>query len=155
MYLLLLIPAYVIVYFLLIWWFQRFFNINEKSKYNWNHVLIILSIYFVVLYWISNIENHELANRIQHAIWWWFLIVVISYFSIIASKVKITRFQFVFLWFFIATTFGVVNELAESIFQNVYGINFANNINDTWLDLWANSIGAVLWIIIFTNFVKK
>ncbi len=155
MYLLLLIPAYVVVYFLLISWFQRFFNINEKKESSWKHVMIILAIFFMVMLWISFIPNPELANRIQHSIWWWFLMVVISYFSIIASKVNINRFQFIFLAFFIATTFGVFNELAESLFQIILDIKFAPNINDTWFDLWANSIGAVLWIIIFTNFIWK
>jgi hypothetical protein len=70
--------------------------------------------------------------------------VVISYFSIIASKVNVNRFKFIFLSFFIATTFGVANELAESLFQNIYNIQFAQNINDTWFDLWANSIGTIL-----------
>lgn len=155
MYLLLLIPAYVVVYFLIIWWFQIFFDIKEKAAYNWNHVLIILGIYFLVIYWISFIDNHEIANRIQHAMWWWFLMVILTYFSILASKENINKFQFIFLAFFIATTFGVFNELAESVFQNTLNIQFAPNINDTWFDLWANSIGAVLWIIIFINFISK
>ncbi|MDP2090812.1 MAG: hypothetical protein Q8K30_04410 [Candidatus Gracilibacteria bacterium] len=155
MYLLLLIPAYVVVYFLIIWWFQIFFDIKEKAAYNWNHVLIILGIYFLVIYGISFIDNHEIANRIQHAMGGGFLMVILTYFSILASKENINKFQFIFLAFFIATTFGVFNELAESVFQNTLNIQFAPNINDTWFDLWANSIGAVLGIIIFINFISK
>ena len=155
MYLLLLIPALVIVYFLLIWWFKIFFNIKEKPKYKWVHILIILWFFLSVIYWITYINDLELANRIQHALWWWFLMIVITYLSIIASKVNINKFQFIFLSFFIATTFWVANELAESIFQNTLNIQFAPNINDTWFDLWANSIGAILWIIIFSFFVWK
>ncbi|MDP2396141.1 MAG: hypothetical protein Q8S84_08750 [bacterium] len=72
------------------------------------------------------------------------MMVILTYFSILASKENINKFQFIFLAFFIATTFGVFNELAESVFQNTLNIQFAPNINDTWFDLWANSIGAVL-----------
>lgn len=155
MYLLLLIPALVIVYFILIWWFQKFFEVKDSPVYKWHHIWIILLLYICVIIWVKYIPDAWIANRVQHAIGGWFLMIILTYFSLISSKVNISRFQFIFLWFFIATTFGVFNELAESFLQNEYWFQFSRYINDTWFDLWANTIGAIIWVMIFTFLIWK
>ena len=81
--------------------------------------------------------------------------VMLSYFSFQASGVPRHRFQFFVLSLMIASCFGIANELLESIMQ--LGLTsthvFATNIADTWYDLWANSIGALLGAIVFTSFL--
>jgi hypothetical protein len=63
------------------------------------------------------IPDAELANRIQHAFGGGFMIVMLSYFSLQATRVRIRRFQFFVLSLMIASCFGIVNELLESIMQ--------------------------------------
>ena len=70
--------------------------------------------------------------------------VLTTFFATRASGVSMSRFQFLCLSLLLATSFGVANELAESIFQIGFGMSFAPNIADTWLDLWANSIGSLI-----------
>jgi hypothetical protein len=76
--------------------------------------------------------------------------VLTTFFATRASGVSMSRFQFFCLSLLIATSFGVANELAESVFQIGFGLSFAPNIADTWLDLWANSIGAMIGVCTFT-----
>ena len=80
---------------------------------------------------------------------------MLSYFSLQAAGVVIRRFQFFVMSLMIASCFGIANELLESIMQ--LGLSsthvFATNIADTWYDLWANSIGAILGASVFTFFL--
>ena len=76
--------------------------------------------------------------------------VLTTFFATRDSGVSMSRFQFFSLSLLHATSFGVANELAEYVFQIGFGMKFAPNIADTWLDLWANSIGAMIGACTFT-----
>lgn len=155
MYLLLLIIAYIIAYYWLALWFQYFFNEKKTLKYKFYHSVIIALFYFAVVLWITFIPNEIIGNRLLHAVWGWFITIIITFFSLKASQIKITKFQFIFLWFFISTTLWVLNELAESLWQNIFNYPFSTYINDTWFDLWSNTIGAIIWLLVFVWFVGK
>ena len=156
MYLLALIPAFIVVYFLLIWWIRMFFDSRTTpSRYDIFHIAIIAVAFLAVILLVTYIPDVEFANRIQHALGGWFLIVLTTFFATQASGVSMTRFQFFFLSLLLATWFGVANELAESVFQIGFGMSFAPNIADTWLDLWANSIWALIGASIFTYLIWK
>lgn len=156
MYLLALIPAFIVVYFLLIWWIQVFFaHKTTMSGYDIHHILAIVLVFVWVVILVMYIPDDELANRIQHALGGWFLIVLTTFFSTRASWVAMTPFQFFSISLLLATWFGVANELAESVLQIYFGMNFAPHISDTWLDLWANSIGALIGASILTVFIRE
>ncbi len=156
MYLLALIPAFIVVYFLLIWWIRMFFDkIANPIRYDIWHIITIVLVFVWVVMLVTYIPDDEFANRIQHALGGWFLIVLTTFFATRASGVAMTPFQFFCLSLLLATWFGVANELAESVFQIGFGMHFAPNISDTWLDLWANSIGAMIGASILTIFVRE
>lgn len=102
-------------------------------------MVILFAWLFGVLILVRNFPDHEIGNRIQHALGGGFAIVLIVYYSCIASNVPIQRRQFFFLAFFLASCFGIFNELLESIMQIGWGMFFADSIEDTWYDLWSNS----------------
>lgn len=69
MYLLALIPAFIIVYFLLIWWIRIFFDKRTTPiRYDIGHIAIISIVFISVIILVANIANDEFANRIQHAL---------------------------------------------------------------------------------------
>lgn len=141
----------ILSYYLLAYFFQLFFD-WKISKYQFNiiHIWYVLVFLLFVMIGVFLIPNPEFANRVQHAIWWGFLMILLVYFSYVASGVKISKFQFFCISCMIATSFWVANELAESLFQWKDYFIFADTIDDTWFDLWANSVWALLWSTIFT-----
>ena len=69
MYLLTLIPAFIIVYFLLIWWIRMFFDKRTTPiRYDIGHIAIISMIFISVIILVLSIPDEEFANRIQHAL---------------------------------------------------------------------------------------
>ncbi len=155
MYFIILAILYIFTYFFLTYFLQIFFNWKiSETKFNLFHIWIILVLYFFFIIFANSLENVELWNRIQHMFWWWFMMVVIFFFSTFASKIKLTKIQFFVLAMLITTAFWVVNELAESIFQIGKVMLFSTNIADTWLDLWSNSIWALIWSLIFVFFIR-
>ena len=156
MYLLALIPAFIVVYFLLIWWIRMFFDKRTNPiRYDIWHIVTIVFVFVWVVMLVMYIPDDELANRIQHALGGWFLIVLTLFFATLASSISMSRFQFFCLSLLLATWFGVANELAESVLQIHFGMNFAPHISDTWFDLWANSIWALIGASILTVFVRE
>jgi len=155
MYLLLLIVSYIILYYWLALWLQYFFNEKKQLLYKFYHSAIIVLLFLVVVVSTELMTNEIIWNRLLHAFWGWFIMIVVTLFSLKASQVKINKFQFLFLWFFIATTFWVVNELTESFWQIVLHYTFSSYFNDTWLDLWSNTVGAIVWLLVFVGFVGK
>ena len=150
MYLLTLIPLYIVTYLIWIAWIQIFFGQKIKIKENIVDILIIVLTYISSLFIVTLISDSELANRVQHALGWWFLVTLLWYLSYLRSNIHLSRFQLFHLLFFVALTLGIANELAESVLQNNFWILFAPNIEDTWYDLWANTIWALLWAGVFS-----
>jgi hypothetical protein len=155
MYLLALIPVYIITYFIWILWLQIFFWYKTKMNWDFFHILIIIFAYIFSLFIVALIPEAEFANRFQHAIWGWFLVTLIWYLAYLQSWIKISRFQLFHILVFVAFTLWIINELAESVLQVQFWLVFAPNIEDTWYDLWANTFWALLWVWIFSSLKKR
>lgn len=155
MYFLFLLIAYVFVYILGILWFQLFAWNKPKIQVSALYIVSIWVSFFMILFLVSFITNPEYANRVQHALWGWFIMTYISYLSYKSSWVKFSGFVLFHVFLFIATAFWVLNELLESIWQLQYWLIFSQNLPDTWFDLWANTFGAILWAGIFTFIARN
>ncbi len=69
MYLLALIPAFIVVYFLIIWWIRMFFDSKiTPIRYDIRHVAIITIVFVSVILLVISIPDEEFANRIQHVL---------------------------------------------------------------------------------------
>src|SRR3989338_874868 len=157
MYLLGLSFFYCVAYVVLFFGFPFFFT-NSFSKIHRGSIASIVSIfvcYFVVLFLSSSISSPELANRILHTLGGGSLVVLICFLAVKDSGVKIKSFQFFIMSISIAILFGVANEILEYILQNHFGFIFADSVNDTWLDLISNTVGALLASICLIPFIKK
>lgn len=155
MFFIFLLICYIISYFLFTYFFQIFFQQKFSKMIFSIFDILIFSCIFIFFIYVSNfIIDSELWNRIQHAFWWWFTIVMILFFSLKASLLKISKIQFFFLSFFIASTFWVFNEMIEFLWQNYLDMFFAPDINDIWLDLYANEFWILLWSIVFSIILK-
>lgn len=156
MFFLFLLICYIISYFLFTYFFQIFFNWKiSKTNFSLMDIFIFSFVFILIIYFSNNIVWWEFWNRIQHAFWWWFTIVMILFFSLKASLIKVNKIQFFFLSFLIASTFWVFNEMIEFLGQNYWKILFAPDINDIWLDLYANEFGIFLWSFLFSFFINK
>lgn len=103
------------------------------------------------------IKDPELANRFQHAIAGGFLVMLISYLAFKDSQVEINKLQIILLSALVVTFLGVLNEILEFIIQINTKLVFADNLNDTWLDLTSNFFGIMLGSIfaLLDNKIKK
>lgn len=155
MYFLLLFVCYVVMYILGILWFQLFTGKKLKLHISLFDIALITGSFFVILILLTYIPHVELANRVQHAIWGWFMVTLIAFLSYHASKVELSKFVLFHLFFLLATAFWVFNELLESIFQLQFWLIFSQSLPDTWYDLWANSLWALFWAGIFSWFGKN
>ena len=63
MYLLALIPAFIVVYFLIIWWIRMFFDSKiTPIRYDIRHVAIITIVFVSVILLVISIPDEEFAN---------------------------------------------------------------------------------------------
>jgi glycopeptide antibiotics resistance protein len=86
-----------------------------------------------------------------------FLSLLICFLATRNSKTSLSKFQFFIISSLIVSTMGVANEIIEFLLQNYTNLDFtfAQTINDTWLDLISNTIGALLGAILLTPFVRS
>ncbi len=155
MYFLLLALWYIVLYIIWIFWFQLFTAKKLKLYISLFDIALITGSFFGILIVVAFISDAELANRVQHALWGGFIVTLIAFLSYRASKVELSSFVLFHLFFLLATTFWVFNELLESIFQLQFWLIFSQNLPDTWYDLWANTLWAVFGAGIFSWFGKK
>lgn len=104
---------------------------------------------------MESVESRELANRIEHAFGGGFLAFLTCYMVARDVGRSLTRFQFFVLAFLTVTALGVANEILEFIAQEYFGYVLAKNLNDTWLDLISNTIGAFLGAAVFVPLLKS
>lgn len=158
MYLLALLPGYFVAYIIFSYIFQYIFDGKfGKISHSFFVYFSIFLVYFcsLILAFCLPVDV-EMSNRIQHALGGGFTIVIVSYFAWknIHSKNNLWIFVFPIMAILIGTLAGVLNEILEFFGQNYFGIEFALDINDTWLDLIANSIGILLGAIICTMLLQ-
>ena len=144
MYFLTLSIGYLLAYPLITWSIQLFFRERKSTQLSFIHASIIFAWLLVSIVWAQMISDIEISNRILHACGGGMAIVLITYCASRASRIVLSRFQFFCIAFAIASIFGICNELFESVLQWVYGMRFALSVEDTWYDLWSNSIGALI-----------
>lgn len=94
------------------------------------------------------------SNRFLHAVGGGFLAFLVCFLAAKDAQVSISKFQFFIFSMLTVTSLGVVNEIAESFLQNYTHFVFATEINDTWLDLISNTIGAFFAAICFVPLLK-
>ncbi len=157
-YFLILVSALCFAYVFLSYLFSLFFN-NSFPQLGSNapiRFLTITFLLFIIVMVSYMIPDHELGNRFMHAIGGGFLSFFICFLVVRDTKIHMSKMQFFVFSFLIVTSLGVANEIAEFILQNYtdYFI-FAANINDTWLDLVSNTIGALLGGVVFTSLLHK
>lgn len=150
--------AYLLLYIILNYALQLVLKkkINKQTLQKKSFILIALSsvtIFSIVFL----IKDPELANRFQHAIAGGFLVMLISYLAFKDSQVEINKLQIILLSALVVTFLGVLNEILEFIIQINTKLVFADNLNDTWLDLTSNFFGIMLGSIfaLLDNKIKK
>ena len=150
--------AYLLLYIILNYALQLVLKkkINKQTLQKKSFILIALSsvtIFSIVFL----IKDPELANRFQHAIAGGFLAMLISYLAFKDSQVEINKLQIILLSVLVVTFLGVLNEILEFIIQINTNLVFADNLNDTWLDLTSNFFGIMLGNIfaLLDNKIKK
>lgn len=150
MYFYILLIWYIISYIVWIMWFQLFVWNKIRLQISAKYIAIIIAFFFFSMLCVLWIENPHLANRVQHAVAGGTIMTLIWYLSYLSSGVKINSFALWNILFLIAMFFGICNELLESILQLNFGLIFAPNLQDTWYDLWANTVWIVVGASIFT-----
>jgi len=131
-------------------------KVDKQTLQKKSFILITLSS-VAVFSIVFLIRDPELANRFQHAIAGGFLTMLISYLAFKDSQVKINKLQIILLSVLVVTFLGVLNEILEFIIQINTNLVFADNLNDTWLDLTSNFFGIMLGNIfaLLDNKIKK
>ncbi|MFA5829637.1 MAG: hypothetical protein WC843_04030 [Candidatus Gracilibacteria bacterium] len=157
MYLLLLTIAmclaYVVLYFLFSFFFKnKFTPITGKSFIS---IFLIIIVSFIAYTASFGVADPELGNRIMHMFGGGFLAFMVCFLVVKDSKLAINKFQFFIFSFLIVIALGVANEIAEFFLQNFAYLRFSSSINDTWLDLISNVIGALIAAVCFVPFLKR
>ncbi|MFA6475032.1 MAG: hypothetical protein WCV88_02395 [Patescibacteria group bacterium] len=161
MYLLLLIIGEGVVYLGLVYGFSIFFEKAKRHniKTKLSSILIIMASSSTAIIISNLIPNEALGNRFQHSIGGGFIGLLICFLAAKDSAVKINRLQFAVFSFLITITLGTFNENAEFYLQNYWYetlyLVFSRTVNDTWLDLVSNAVGAILGVICFVPFFPE
>lgn len=157
MYLLFIIILACITYGGLTYFFPLFFGVRRawRRAISFRSLLVILLLGASVHLATLASPFDVLDNRILHIFGGGFLALLLCYLAERDSKLSITVFQFVFLSFCVAMTLGVGNEILEFVLQNYFDITAARSINDTWLDLISNALGAIIACALFAPFLHK
>jgi hypothetical protein len=147
---------FCVTYLLLFYLFPIFFNqpTSTPTVRSLKYILIIISLRIITHFISFSIPNEALGNRFLHGFGGGFLVIVMCFLIVRDTKVQISRFQFFLFAFLIATALGVANEILEFALQNTTSFIFAPTINDTWLDLVSNTVGALLGLCVFFPAIK-
>jgi hypothetical protein len=156
MYLIFLAVGMCVAYVALFFLFPTFFGharprLTGRSVYSIIYILILC----LVIFSVSVAVPDPLGNRLLHTFGGGFLAFIVCFLVWRDSRTPINRFQFWLLSFLIVIALGVANELVEFTLQNYFHLVFAESINDTWLDLASNTIGALLASTCLIPFVKN
>jgi hypothetical protein len=154
---LLLSPGMVATYFVLLFFYPLFFQqpLRQVGVRSLRSVALILVVFAAAWIVSSSLPDLSWGNRILHIFGGGFLAFLICFLGVRDSKVRIHRFQFIIISILIVETLGVGNELLEFVLQDVFHFTLATSINDTWLDLASNTVGALLGAAIFMPFMKN
>lgn len=156
MYLLMIAGAMCIAYAALFALFPLFFR-QPMTPPRLQSVLSVGAIAgaSLLVIWVSHrIPDAEWGNRVLHTFGGGFVGVLACVLAARDSRVQITRLQFFVFATLIVLALGVGNELIEFTLQSTTRMVFADSVNDTWLDLTSNTVGAVIGQIVLLPFVR-
>lgn len=125
---------------------------HRGAFYSLVYIVICISLIFTIS---LGVPDRGFGNRLLHAFGGGFLSFLICFLVVRDSGLKITRLQFFIFSLFVVTFLGVTNEIAEFFLQNYLAFHFADTINDTWLDLISNTVGALIGSVCFVPFIKS
>ncbi len=156
MYLVFMTFSLCLTYFVLFYFSPLFFNtsavkISAKSLRSIAVIVLLSTLGYLIAF---NIPDLELSNRFLHAFGGGFMAFLVCFLAIKDSKLPINKFQFFVFSILIVVTLGVANEVLEFFLQNYFDVKASSNINDTWLDLISNIVGAALAGICFTQLIN-
>lgn len=149
-YLLFLVAGMVFGYGIMTIWLTYFFNWRRWSKNN----ITIYSISKIILwalvsiYIATLITDPDIANRRLHMVAGWMMIAYVYYRSAKDSNIKIKWLQYIIWGLCICCFAWVCNELCESLLQYNTNLIFSTSIQDTRRDLWSNTIGSSIVLIL-------
>ncbi len=157
LYAIAMVLIYWVVYAVLLHLFSYFFNLKAYSnKGGVFKSLVFISVVFLLFFAISEVvTDRDLGNRILHSLAGGFTATLLCFFAMRDSCTNITRLQFAIFTFLIVMSLGVANEITEFAGQNLGLYVFSTSINDTWLDLVSNTVGAIVGCVALTPFVKS
>jgi len=157
MYTVFLTIAFVLTYLFLYFFFPGFFSLTRPKlgRRSLVSILVIVCVWLAVYFIVYSINNPAISNRLLHAIGGGALSSLICFLAARDLNLRITRFQFFALSFLVVMTLGIGNELVEFFLQEVLSFEFAKDLNDTWLDLLSNTIGAFVACSSFSFFLFR
>jgi hypothetical protein len=126
--------------------------INRKSYYS---MILIFVLSIVVNFAVRYVPDIEIGNRILHAVGGGFLTFLLCFLVVRDGEYKIGKAQFFIFSLLIVVFLGVINENIEFFLQHFFDYVAANSIDDTWLDLVSNSLGALIASLCFVPFINS
>jgi hypothetical protein len=146
MYLLALVILYPTVYAVMLFGVPLVGGTRAAISYRKSavSVAVIVVLYLAVYAFNAMVKDPEISNWVLHT-WGGGALAVGTYFLAVRdSGVQSTTLQFFVFGFLVATALGVANELVEFFLQSQFGLIFAESVDDTWVDLTNNTLGALL-----------
>ena len=101
------------------------------------------------------LPDKELGNRILHAFGGGFAQFLACFFAARDMNIRASRLKIFIFSFMAVTTLGVFNELMEFFLQSTVGLQSAETITDTWLDLVSNTVGILLSALVTMPFLHS
>ena len=143
--------TYFILYLLFPFFFKNsFIPLTKKSVFSITCIILFSFAVYFVSFQISSID---ISNRFLHIFGGGFLSFFVCFSVVNDSGLRLNKFQFLVFSFLIVIALGVANEIVEFFLQNYFHFVFARTVNDTWLDLLSNLIGALIASVFFVPFV--
>jgi hypothetical protein len=155
MYLVSILIGMCLVYWLLLFLFPLFFSSTTPSR-----AVSLSSMIYIILsgglaFALSfSVAGAELSNRIMHVFGGGFLGFFTCFLAAKDSRIRTGKLQFFIFSFLIVTALGVANEIIEFVLQTYWHLDFAESVDDTWLDLISNCGGILIASICTVPFVK-
>lgn len=118
-------------------------------------VLAVACFSLAVFFVSAAVPDAETSNRILHVFGGGFLAFAICFLVVRDAGLRIGRFRFLVFSFLVVMALGVANEILEYFLQTYFRFGFARDVDDTWLDLVSNVVGAAIAAAIFTPLVDR
>ncbi|MSR70666.1 hypothetical protein EXS62_01345 [Candidatus Kaiserbacteria bacterium] len=145
--------SYAGIFFLFRFFFRDHSRMSERAIAAAAGTTLGFLVLTNIFYYI--VPDHELQNRLLHAFGGGFLLFVVCFLVARDLATRIDRVRFFIFSFFIVTTLGVVNEIAELLLHLYFGMSYATNPLDTAFDLVSNTLGALLAAACVLPFYKR